>query len=165
MRNRMGEDRRSAPTLVARALELFDRLGLTPACSAFEHGDRLALPRAASADYRFALWIYTDGQAEIAAEFPDLEWEPFWRRSFEKHAFDDAERLAQSFLELAGDLARSPSRIVVRRGWVFLSATCEYWSDSTWHSAGAVAYGRWLKGLPRLTGQAATFLSSSPAPK
>ena len=103
------------------------------------------LPPARDAQYRFVLYIYEDGEPQIAAALVDGDPEAyFWYWPFEEPDFDSPEERQSEFLSAVHQLLTSRSRIRQKRGWLNTHFRCEVESGDGWSRAGPFMSG--LKG-------------------
>ena len=149
--------------IVERTVELLRAELATTALAPQAAGahQRLVLPFAPGAEYRFRLWFYADGDREIGAERIDAAGqalEPdllFWYHPFELPDFANSpDRLAQAFdRELAG-LLHVPTRVWQRRGWLMSRLGLER----------EAAPGTW-EGVYQHAALFTVKLASTPAPR
>jgi hypothetical protein len=106
----------------------------------------------AKAEYQFNLHGELGGERQISArltQFPQDQHHRFWYTALEMAGYrDDAARLQKDFHELVEGLLLHPTRIVEKRGVLWLSHRAEYKTDAGWQGMGGGALLGLGLGIP-----------------
>jgi hypothetical protein len=102
----------------------------------------LRVPCPPRAEYQFSLHGQVEGERQISARLTRcVQRHHFWYSAMELAAFrDDASALEEVFHQRVGGLLESPTRIIEKKGIVWLSYRAEYQSRAGWQNLGGVSY-------------------------
>jgi hypothetical protein len=110
-------------------------LKVRPACTV------LRLTPAPTADYSFQLYIYTDGDLEIATKLVEgRDFETFWYWPLETADFTSREEQLQAFLHGLHSIISSPTRVSRRSGLLWHRFHCEAYESSSWSPMGPIIH-------------------------
>ena len=112
----------------------------------------LRLPVALEADYTFVLYGYPDGSRQIRAVLvhqPE-DGRSFWYTRFERSSFgSDLTKLHDCFNQVVEKILRYQTRIIEKRGVVWLTYCCDYQNGTAWKRLGPEVSTRRLRfGMP-----------------
>ena len=119
------------------------------------------LPAASEADYKFLLYVYSDGERGLAASLQaQNDSLYFWTRQLELSEFSDARTLQEEFLRLVSVILESPTRITQKRGVLFHCFRCEAEVEGEWELLGSHAGLRGQFTAPAITGRTFVYRSA-----
>lgn len=118
----------------------------------------LEAPR--GADYEFSVWVYDDGEPQIAARLmAGTEDQSFWDRHFELPDYSSNESRNTAFLEILERVTTCRTRITQTKGWLLWGFCCYAEVAGEWLSVGGQAAGRWIRGIPDTAQKRAEYFS------
>ena len=118
------------------------------------HWWSFALPCPSDAEYQFTVHGGLDGERQIAAHLMQFAQNRrrhrFWYSPLEMaHFRNDASSLEKSFHDRVTSLLTRPTRIMEKKGVVWLSYRAEYLNETGWHNLrGGVTYLGLGLGIP-----------------
>lgn len=122
---------------------------------------RFEFPIPADADYRFVVFVYSDGEAQICANRvgSDLH-EYFWHMPKELPDYPSVADLHAELLEHLSDLLTHPTRIIQRTRWLSVSLDCEIEKGNSWLPVyGHSVFRGGNIAIPMIDGRQKTYLS------
>lgn len=90
------------------------------------------LPIPEDAECRFFVYLYSEGEPQIAAEPVSREASFFWYYAFELPDFDSPQHQATAFLAELDRVLTADTKIIERQGFLWLSYTCLIAREKDW---------------------------------
>ena len=122
---------------------------------------RFEYPVPSTADYRFVVYVYSDGEAQICAERVDGNRdEYFWHMPHELADYQSIADLHAEFLKHLRSLLMHASRIAQRKGWLFVTFDSEVALANSWQPIYAHSCFRFGRvAFPAVEGRRKTYSS------
>jgi hypothetical protein len=102
-------------------------------------GTTLELRRPDGADYLFLVYVYNEGETQLAARLVEAREVSFWSQLFEAPDFSSRAQQMDAFRSQLQILLRHPTRITYRTRLLVCSFTCEAHVVGGWKRVGGSA--------------------------
>ena len=113
-----------------------------------------------AAEYAFNVCIYDDGEPQLGARLsalPDSQF--FWTMPFETPDWRVIAARDAAFFETLACVLNHPTKVIQTRGLLWWRIWCEYKRDDAWTPLRGITIGRWVAGVPRITGRRREYCS------